>query len=93
MKKLTAPALVSAAALGLAACSQNARNETSEAANAVGTDIGNTAEAGANSVDNALDAAGNSMDAMAANSTNATDNAANATGNALIDAGNAVKGK
>ena len=68
MKKLTALALVSAAALGLAACSQNAQNETSEAANAIGTDISNTAEAGANSVDNALDAAGNMMDSTAENS-------------------------
>lgn len=93
MKKIAALSMISAAALGLAACSNNAQNEASEAANAVGSDIENTAGAAVDTVDNALDGAGNAMDNAGEATENAAADATNATGNALTEAGNEVKEK
>ena len=90
MKTITALPLAAAAALGLAACSNNAKNESAEAANAIATDVGNTVDAGVNSVDNALDAAGNTMDNAAHDAANATHDAANAAGNAANSVSNAA---
>lgn len=92
MKKIAAVSMLAAAALGLAACSDKAQNEAAEAANAVGTDIENTADAAVDTVDNALDGAGNAMDNAGEATENAAEGAANATGNALTEAGNEVKG-
>lgn len=89
--KIFALPLVAVAALGLAACTDKAQNESAQAANTIATDTGNTVDAGVNSVDNALDAAGNSMDDASNSADNASDNAANATANTLDNTANAVR--
>lgn len=94
MKKIVLIAAIAAAA-SLAACSQHAKNETVEAANAVATDVNATVAAGVNSVDAATDSAMNNISNAADAATNKVESAAekmkHATGNAMSDAGNSLK--
>ena len=95
MTKTIALPLILAAALGLAACSDNAQNEAGEALDATATDLNNAAAEAVGDVnaaaadamaaaDNALDEAGNTLDAGA-------ETAANATANTLDDAADATR--
>lgn len=94
-----------AAALVLAACSPNTRNETAEAGNALAADTGATTRNAVDDVDaatdRALDDAGAAMDNSGARLEagadragaaieNGADRAADATGTALRDAGNRI---
>ena len=99
-----AAGLAAAAALG--ACSPQAQNETSEAADAIGADISATTENAVNDVDAATDQALGSAEASLDNAgaraergaertgaaiSNSADRAADATGNAMVDAGNELR--
>ncbi|MDQ2878749.1 MAG: hypothetical protein M3R41_06710 [Pseudomonadota bacterium] len=97
-KTIILPAAIAfaiAAAMGLAACSPKAQNETSEAADTVAADANATMQEATNdtqaATDNAMGAAEASMDNAGA----ALDNAASAgkhqTGQTLKDAGNAIE--
>ncbi|MBX3592892.1 hypothetical protein [Sphingomonas sp.] len=83
MKRVLLP-LAAVAALGLAACSEKAQNETAEAAEAVGADANATMTEAANDVEsatdralgsaeNAIDRAGNAIDSGADKVDNAAD--------------------
>ena len=106
MKKTIALVTVLTVAMGLAACSPKAQNETAEAGNAVLSDVNATAAGAVDTVDaatdNAIDAPENSMDRMGTAADNAADKAARAagtaadrmkaaTGEAMTDTGNAMK--
>lgn len=108
MKKLIVPAplLALGAALALAACSQNAQNESAEAGNALAADTEATTANAVTDVDaatdNALGSAEREADQAGASIENATDDAgaaiangadavADATGNTLSRAGAALK--
>ncbi|MFM9977469.1 MAG: hypothetical protein ACKVOP_05400 [Sphingomonadaceae bacterium] len=89
------------AAAGLAACSPAAKEESSEAANAMMSDANVTAVDAMNSVDmatdnmmagaaNTMDAAGDKMDAAANTAATAADKMKAAAGDAMSAAGNTV---
>lgn len=82
MKRILLP-LAAVAALGVAACSDNAQNETAEAGEAIGADVNATMGEAAQDVEAATDSALGSAE-----------NAADATGAAISEAasdtGNAV---
>lgn len=84
MKKFAVPALVIAASLGLAACSQETKQEASEATNAAIEDVTEVADDAANAATNAADATANAVD-------NAADATANATANTMDAAGDKLK--
>ena len=84
MKKSILASMILAGSLGLVACTDNAQNESAEAANAVATDVETTTDEALNSIDAAAN------DALA-NVEAAAENAADATGNALVEAGEEVK--
>jgi ElaB/YqjD/DUF883 family membrane-anchored ribosome-binding protein len=106
MKKVFGLALVSAAALSLAACSGAAKDETAEAADAVVTDIENVADESSAMMENAgdamadkADAAADKADAMMGDADEkagaaidkAADKAKAVTGDAMESAGDAMK--
>lgn len=69
-------AMLAAAAvtiLGLTACSEKARNETADAADAVAADAESTTRDAVNDVDAAFDSAQNKMDAIGDQADNSTD--------------------
>ena len=95
MKRFVMAGLAVVAATGIAACSQNAQNESAEAGNAMAADTEATTDNAVNDVDAATDQALGSAEAGLDNAGDAiargADDAADATGNALVDAGNAVR--
>lgn len=86
MKRVLLP-LAAIAALGLAACSEQAQNETAEAANAIGADANATMGEAAQDVeaatDSALGAAENAADSLG----NTIESGADRVGNAADAAG------
>lgn len=105
MKRIATTALIATAAM-LAACSQNAQDQTAQAGNAVGADISATTSNAVSDVDAATDSALGSAEATFDNAgtniergadragqsiENGTDRAAHAAGEALTDAGNSLK--
>lgn len=95
MKKSILASMILAGSLGLVACSDNAQNESAEAANAVSTDVETTTDEAIGSIDAATDNALADVEAAAENAgatlENGAEAAADATGNALIEAGEEVK--
>lgn len=95
MKKVT-PTILSAAlmAIGLAACSPQAQNETAEAADAITADANATMREAVKDVDAASDrafgAAENAFDSVGNSIDNATEKGKAKTGEALRDAADAV---
>lgn len=91
MKRLFTTGLIAATALGLAACSERAQNESAEAGNAIAADTAATTSNAVNDVDaatdRALDKAENSLDRAGEALKNSGDRAADATGNAMVRAG------
>lgn len=72
MRKFIITGLVATAALGLSACSQEAQDQTGQAADAIGNDVeagaenaGNAIEAGTQAAGEELDQAGNEIEAGA----------------------------
>ena len=90
MKKILLP-LAAVATLGLAACSDNAQNETAEAAEAVGADVNATmGEAAADveaATEGAIDSAENAADRAGA----AIESGADRAGNAADAAGDELE--
>lgn len=84
MKTLTILPLAILAALGLAACSPKAQNETAEAANAIAGDANATAAKAIDDTDAALGAAASRID-------NAGAVLGNKVGETLKDAGNEIE--
>ncbi|VXC89580.1 hypothetical protein [Sphingomonas sp. 8AM] len=97
MKRLFTTGLIAATALGLAACSQHAQNQTAEAGNAIAADTTATTSNAVNDVDaatdRALDKAENSLDRTGDALKNSGDRAADATGNAMVRAGEDLRDK
>ncbi|WP_448500975.1 hypothetical protein [Sphingomonas sp.] len=91
MKKSTLLPLALVAAFGLAACSENAQNETSEAADAVAADMNSTmSEAAADvdaATDSALQSAENAIDRTGQSIENGADRAAAESAEARREAG------
>lgn len=81
MKKLTKVTIMAAAAIGLAACSPNAQNESAEAAEAITADANATMAEAINDTDAAADqafgAAENAIDRAGAKIGNVADAAGN----------------
>jgi hypothetical protein len=94
MKKSITFAAVTALAIGLAACSPKAKDESAEAANAMMSDMNATAADAINSVDaatdNAMGSIGNAADAAGNKVESAADKMKAATGAAMETAGNEV---
>jgi hypothetical protein len=94
MKKLITFAAVTALAIGVAACSPKAKDESGEAANAMMSDINATAADAVNSVDaatdNAMGSIGSAADAAGNKVESAADKMKAATGAAMEKAGNEV---
>jgi hypothetical protein len=82
MKKVALTAAV--LALGLAACQDNAADNSASTVNTIETEAAADTNSAVNAADNALDAAGNAVDAAG----NAVDNAADAVDNAADNAAN-----
>ncbi len=83
MKKLTNVTIMAAAALGLAACSPNAQNESAEAAEAITADANATMSEAINDTDAAADQAFGAAE-------NAIDRAGVKIGNVADAAGNEI---
>jgi len=90
MKRVLLP-LAAVAALGLAACSDNAKNEAAEAANAIGADanatMGEAIQDVQSATDSALGAAENAADSLG----NSVSEGADKVGNAVDAAGEELK--
>ncbi|OQW80070.1 MAG: hypothetical protein BVN32_01755 [Proteobacteria bacterium ST_bin14] len=83
MKKLTNVTIMAAAAIGLAACSPNAQNESAEAAEAITADANATMSEAINDTDAAADQAFGAAE-------NAIDRAGVKIGNVADAAGNEI---
>ena len=86
MKRALLP-LTAIAALGLAACSEQAQNETAEAANAIGADANATMGEAVQDVEAATDRALGAAENAADDLGNAIDSGADKAGNAVEAAG------
>ena len=86
MKRALLP-LAAIAALGLAACSEQAQNETAEAANAIGADANATMGEAVQDVEAATDRALGAAENAADDLGNAIDAGADKAGNAVEAAG------
>lgn len=95
MKKSILASMILAGSLGLAACSEPARDESAEAANAVATDVEMTTDEALSDIDAATDNALANVEAAADEAGATLENGADATvdaaGNALVEAGEEVK--
>lgn len=91
MKTLAILPLAVLAALGLAACSPKAQNETAEAANTIAADANATAAEAVEDTDAALGAAESRIDNAGAVLHDKADRAADKTGAALKDLGNEIQ--
>ena len=95
MKRLMMTGLVAVTALGLAACSERAQNESAQAGNAIAADTAATTSNAVEDVDaatdRALNSAENSLDRAGATLRNSGDAAADATGNAMVRAGEGLR--
>lgn len=90
MKRVLLP-LAAVAALGLAACSEKAKNETAEAANAIGADANATMGEAVQDVQSATESALGTAENAADNLGNAIDAGADKVGNAVDAAGKELK--
>lgn len=83
MKKAFMLTAAAAAALGLAACSDNAQDETAEAANAIATDVSTTTGEAVDDLDAATGSALGSAEAGIDQAGQSIENGADATGRAI----------